>query len=193
MDLSNLFLNKMEQLNKISKRLGYNNFRAWADNQLEKKMINPVEFEEIDLFHQMRNIIAHGFSGRVIIFNDDIDKLNKYLKLINKELGFEIKDEEVVVTKTVYATPKHEAKTGTGKKANKEEIVNYINKVLDEARKEGRTYIILRAGDIEKQVGLSQRVVSVCNAMYECMQSKDEVLSTTPSGYSTTITVKYYL
>ena len=96
MDLSNLFLNKMEQLNKISKRLGYNNFRAWADKQLEKKMINPVEFEEIDLFHQMRNIIAHGFSGRVIIFNDDIDKLNKYLKLINKELGFEIKDENRV-------------------------------------------------------------------------------------------------
>ena len=34
MELSNQFLNKMEQLNKLSKRLGYINFRDWADKQL---------------------------------------------------------------------------------------------------------------------------------------------------------------
>lgn len=201
MELSNQFLNKMEQLNKLSKRLGFGNFRGWADKQLSLKKINPVEFDRIDIYHQMRNIIAHGFSGRVIVFQEDIDKLNEYLKLINKELGFEIDDIDLGMkeTPTIDSTPKERPsnnngyKTGNGKKANKQVIVDYIKGVLEEARKQGKPYIILRAGDVEKAVGLSQRIVSVCHAMYDCKTTKDEVLSTTPSGYSTTITIKYYL
>ena len=200
MELSNQFLNKMEQLNKLSKRLGYINFRGWADKQLSLKKINPVEFDRIDIYHQMRNIIAHGFSGRVIVFQEDIDKLNEYLKLINKELGFEIDDIDLGLKEPpiVGSIPKetktsNDYKTGNGKKANKQDIVDYIKGVLAEARKQGKPYVILRAGDVEKAVGLSQRIVSVCHAMYDCMTTKDDVLSAPPSGYSTTVTIKYYL
>lgn len=201
MELSNQYLNKMEQLNKLSKRLGYLNFKDWADKQLSLKKINPVEFDRIDIYHQMRNIIAHGFSGRVIVFQEDIDKLNEYLKLINKELGFEIDDIDLGMKEatTIDSTQKEKPsnnngyKTGNGKKANKQVIVDHIKGVLEAARKQGKPYIILRASDVEKAVGLSQRIVSVCHAMYDCMTTKDEVLSTTPSGFSTTITIKYYL
>ena len=200
MELSNQFLNKMEQLNKLSKRLGYINFRGWADKQLSLKKINPVEFDRIDIYHQMRNIIAHGFSGRVIVFQEDIDKLNEYLKLINKELGFEIDDIDLGLKEPpiVGSIPKetktsNDYKTGNGKKANKQDIGDYIKGVLAEARKQGKPYVILRAGDVEKAVGLSQRIVSVCHAMYDCMTTKDDVLSAPPSGYSTTVTIKYYL
>lgn len=196
MELSNLFLNKMEQLNKLSKRLGYYNFKDWAEKQLDLKRINPIEFEEIDIFHQMRNIIAHGFSGRVIVYEEDINKLNEYLKLLNKDLGFEVDDNKLDIPKNtkirVEASTKT-SKTGTGKKANKEEIINYINGLLNEAKRQGKQYIILRAGAIEKEIGLSQRIVSVCGAMYDCMQDKDEVLSAPPSGFSTTVTIKFYL
>ena len=193
MELTNIFLNKMEQLNKLSKRLGYYNFKDWSEKQFAVKKITPSEVEEIDLFHQMRNILAHGFSGRVIIYNDDINKLDYYLKLINKELGFEVQDTKLTSDNAINNYKNDTNKTGNGKKANKNEIVKYINSKLDNARKQGKSYIILRAGDLEKEVGLSQRIVSVCLAMYECMQNNDEVLSTTPSGYSTTITIKYYL
>ena len=54
-------------------------------------------------------------------------------------------------------------------------------------------YVILRTGDVEKAVGLSQRIVSICHAMYDCMKTNDEVLSAPPSGYSTTVTIKFYL
>ena len=141
----------------------------------------------------MRNILAHGFSGRVIIYNDDINKLDYYLRLINKELGFEIQDTKLTSDNAINIFKNDTYKTGNGKKANKKEIVKYINSKLDNARKQGKSYIILRAGDLEKEVGLSQRIVSVCSAMYDCMQNNDEVLSTTPSGYSTTVTIKYYL
>ena len=193
MELTNIFLNKMEQLNKLAKRLGYYNFKDWSEKQFAVKKITPSEVEEIDLFHQMRNILAHGFSGRVIIYNDDINKLDYYLKLINKELGFEIQDTKLTSDNAINNFKNGTNKTGNGKKANKKEIVKYINSKLDNARKQGKSYIIHRAGDLEKEVGLSQRIVSVCSAMYECMQNNDEVLSTTPSGYSTTVTIKYYL
>lgn len=200
MDLINLFLNKMEQLNKLSKRLGYYNFKDWAEKQLTLKKLKPIELEEIDVFHQMRNIIAHGFSGRVIVFPEDVDKLNIYLKMINKEFGFELSDAELAPTESLIAKPEKNVvantnsnKTGNGKKANKEEIVKYIHGVLTEARKQGKPYVILRAGDVEKAVGLSQRIVSICHAMYDCMKTNDEVLSAPPSGYSTTVKIKYYL
>ena len=115
------------------------------------------------------------------------------MKLINKELGFEIQDTKLTSDNAINNFKNNTNKTGNGKKANKNEIVKYINSKLDNARKQGKSYIILRAGDLEKEVGLSQRIVSVCSAMYECMQNNDEVLSTTPSGYSTTVTIKYYL
>jgi len=142
-----------------------------------------------------------GFSGRVIVFQEDIDELSEYLKLINKEFGFEIDDIDLGMKEapTIDSTQKEKPsnnsgyKTGNGKKANKQVIVDYIKGVLEAARKQGKPYIILRAGDVEKAVGLSQRIVSVCYAMYDCMTTKDEVLSTTPSGYSTTITIKFFL
>ena len=43
MDLSNLFLNKMEQLNKLSKRLGYYNFKDWAEKQLTIKKLKTTK------------------------------------------------------------------------------------------------------------------------------------------------------
>ena len=205
MELSNIFLNKMEQLNKLAKRLGEYNIRGWAENQLKLKKINPMEFDEIDVFYEMRNILAHGFSGRVVIFQEDIDKLNNYLKRLNKELGFELSDEDLGIQSSVkeikeekqvikpVESTKKTYKTGNGKKANKQEIIEYIKKTLEDAKKRGQSYVVLRAGDVEKAVGLSQRIASVCSAMYECMKPGDEVLSTTNSGKSTTVKVKYYL
>ena len=115
----------------------------------------------------MRNILAHGFLGRVIIlYTDDINKLDFSLKLINKELGFEIQDTKLTSDNAINDFKNGTNKTGNGKKANKKEIVKYINGKLDNARKQGKSYIILRAGDLEKEVGLSQRIVSVCLAMY---------------------------
>ena len=163
-------------------------------------LVITKKVEEIDVFHQMRSIITHGFSGRVIVFPEDIDKLNFYLVLINKEFGFEVSDVELANKDSLPSSgqietvlDKNGPKTGNGKKANKQEIVNYIKSVLSQTQLQGKTYVILRTGDVEKAVGLSQRIVSVCHAMYDCMKTNDEVLSAPPSGYSTTVTIKYCL
>ena len=69
----------------------------------------------------------------------------------------------------------------------------YILNTKKTAKEKGESYIILRAGDVQKIIGLKNRPVIICNAMRQCMNDGDEILHTTPSGYSTTVSIKYYL
>lgn len=43
------------------------------------------------------------------------------------------------------------------------------------------------------KIALISCTCPVCQIMYEKMKNRDEVLSTTPSGYSSTIKIRYYL
>ena len=70
---------------------------------------------------------------------------------------------------------------------------NYIENLKNEARDKGKESLILVAGDIQKALGLKNRPVIICNAMQQCMKKNDEILRDTPSGYSTTKKIKYYL
>lgn len=71
--------------------------------------------------------------------------------------------------------------------------IDYINSVLSQAKNNGASRIILISGEIHKALGYNNAMPTVCNAMYKCMRDSDRVLKTTPSGYSSTITIEYYL
>lgn len=88
--------------------------------------------------------------------------------------------------------------TTTGKNYNLErktveDIRNYIDKLLKQAKSRGEDYIDLVSGDIHKQLGMKNRMPQVCRIMYEKMQAGDKVIHTTPSGKSSTIKIRYYL
>ncbi|MDK2986613.1 MAG: hypothetical protein PWQ96_2257 [Clostridia bacterium] len=74
-----------------------------------------------------------------------------------------------------------------------DDVRQYIEKMLQEAKMRGEDYIDLVSGDIHKQLGLKNRMPQVCRIMYEKMMPGDEVLHTTPSGQSSTIKIRYYL
>ena len=80
-----------------------------------------------------------------------------------------------------------------GKKTSSSDIAALIDRLLDEAKADGKEYLDLVSGSIHKQLGLKNRMPQVCNVMYKRMGSKDKVIKTTPSGYSSTITIRYYL
>ena len=61
------------------------------------------------------------------------------------------------------------------------------------AKAQGLSYIVLRSGDIHKDLKLKNRMPSVCSAMYQMMMTGDKILHTTPSGRSSTIEIQYYL
>ena len=61
------------------------------------------------------------------------------------------------------------------------------------AREHGEECIVLKSGEIHKDLGLKNRMPSVCKAMYDCMEIGDVILHTTPSGFSSTIEIQYML
>lgn len=68
-----------------------------------------------------------------------------------------------------------------------------IQSAKDEAFESGNESIILICGEIQKALGVSNRVPSICQAMRDCMGPDDTVLEEPPSGMSTRLTIEYRL
>ena len=74
-----------------------------------------------------------------------------------------------------------------------DKVVNYIYSVLEKAHAEGKQYIELVSNDIQRAVGLKNRIPLVCNAMRKTFNNNTEVVRDTPSHNSSTYTVRYWL
>ena len=73
------------------------------------------------------------------------------------------------------------------------EIREYIQQCKNTAKAHGAPYVILRSGDIHKDLNLKNWMPPVCSAMYQMMLDGDKILHTTPSGKSSTIEIQYFL
>lgn len=78
-------------------------------------------------------------------------------------------------------------------KMSTDEIRAYIDQLKFNARSNGKKTLVLKSGDIHKDLNLKSAMPQVCNAMYDRMETGDNVLHTTPSGFSSTITIEYKL
>ena len=73
------------------------------------------------------------------------------------------------------------------------EIREYIIARKMEAKSKGQNILVLRSGDIHKDLNLKSRLPSVCNAMRQCMSDNDVILFQPPKGYSSTLEIEYKL
>lgn len=78
-------------------------------------------------------------------------------------------------------------------KIKTKDIRDYIESKKEEAKNKGEEFIVLRASDIHRMNHLRNSMPMVCNAMKQCMGENDIVLHTTPSGYSSSLEIKYLL
>ncbi len=78
-------------------------------------------------------------------------------------------------------------------KVKTKDIRDYIESQKAEARNNGEEFIILRASDLHRINRLKNGMPMVCNAMRQCMGENDIVLHETPSGYSSSLKIKYLL
>ena len=76
-------------------------------------------------------------------------------------------------------------------KITTDDICHHILELKKIAKNAGKTFIILKSGDIHKDMNLKSQLPQVCNAMRKSMNEGDIVLHTTPSGNSSTIEIKY--
>lgn len=112
----------------------------------------------------------------------DLEKL--VLELFNRVIKLEEKIYESKDTLSINNT--------TTNKITTDDVSNYICELKQDAFENGVKSIVLKAGDIEKSVGLKNRTAMVVNAMKKSMTTNDVIVSTTDSGYSTTFEVEYF-
>ena len=97
----------------------------------------------------------------------------------------------------VDALEKEEVNYGIRQKGKRikftEEVKEYIGEMKKQAFESGEKELICICNDIQKHFGVSNRARSVCDAMYKSMSKGDVVLFAPPSGYSTTVKIKYLL
>lgn len=74
-----------------------------------------------------------------------------------------------------------------------EQARQYILNKFKEAKESGQKYIELTSKEIHEDLGFSNRYPIVCNAMQQLKADKDEYISTTLSGQSSTITIRYMI
>ena len=89
-----------------------------------------------------------------------------------------------------------EAQAALAKDAGKmktKDIRDYIQVQKEEAKHRGDTFLVLRASDLHRVNRLRNAMPMVCNAMRQCMEAGDMVLHETPSGYSSSLEIKYML
>ena len=88
----------------------------------------------------------------------------------------------------------HEKNQTSEQEENKittDDIRQHILALKKVAKDAGKSFIVLKSGDIHKELKLKSAMPQVCNAMRQSMNNGDIVLHTTPSGNSSTIEIQY--
>ena len=78
-----------------------------------------------------------------------------------------------------------------GDRMTTDDIREYIQQLKRTAKSNGKSFLVLRSGNIHKDLNLKNAMPQVCNAMRQAMNTDDVVLHTTPSGNSSTIEIQY--
>ena len=113
-----------------------------------------------------------------------------YEKIIVELLGrIQILEEQVAT----LMQEKQQVSEQEMKKITTDDIRRHILVIKEAAKNEGKTFIILKSGDIHKELNLKSALPQVCNAMRQSMNEGDIILHTTPSGNSSTIEIQYHV
>ena len=111
-----------------------------------------------------------------------------YEKIIVELLGrIQVLEEQV----STLIQEKNQASEQETTKITTDDIRQYILELKNATKDAGKSFIILKSGDIHKELNLKSRMPQVCNAMRQTMNEGDIILHTTPSGNSSTIEIQY--
>ena len=111
-----------------------------------------------------------------------------YEKIIVELLGrIQVLEEQVAT----LMQEKNQVSEQATNKITTDDIRQRILELKKSAKDAGKSFIILKSGDIHKELKLKSAMPQVCNAMRQSMKEGDIVLHTTPSGNSSTIEIQY--
>ena len=111
-----------------------------------------------------------------------------YEKIIVELLGrIQLLEEQVAM----LMQEKNQASKQETNRITTDDIRQHSLELKKAAKNAGKALIILKSGDIHKELKLKSAMPQVCNAMRQSINEGDIVLHTTPSGNSSTIEIQY--
>lgn len=116
------------------------------------------------------------------------------VELLSRIQNLEEKVDMLMNDKTLETEPKSQEDTDKSiVKIKTKDIREYIESRKAVAKNSGEEFVVLRASDLHRNIRLKNSMPMVCNAMRQCMGENDIVLHETPSGYSSSLEIKYFL
>ena len=121
--------------------------------------------------------------------NFEIAKIYEFAYKAKMVLPLQIK-EEILTEFSSSSSLINQSKTYHDK-ASTNDIKKYILSKISDTRLHNINHIDLISGKIHRELGLNNCMPSVCSVMRQAMGRHDTILKTTPSGNSSTITIRY--
>ena len=120
---------------------------------------------------------------RVIVeLLDRVAKLEDEVRKLKGETG------EVTVTLNTDIS-----KYGEKTKSYTQGVIDYLEALIKKAKEDGKEHIDVVSYDLQKAVGLKNRIPLICNAMRKVMREYEfEILADTPSQNSSTFKVRFF-
>ena len=116
-----------------------------------------------------------------------------YEKII-VELMSRIQDLEEKVEYLMTKEKNDQGETKTMTNLTTKEIREYIEQIKANAKAAGKEYIILKAGEIHKELNLKNANAPVCDAMRQCFNKNTDIVLYEPEKKkSSAVEIKYYL
>ena len=85
------------------------------------------------------------------------------------------------------------SKYGEKTKSYTQGVIDYLEALIQKAKEDGKEYIDVVSYDLQKAVGLKNRIPLICNAMRKVMRDCEfEILADTPSQNSSTLKVRFF-
>ena len=132
-------------------------------------------FSPINDISQSGLWLREGLNGKSLTFSE----YKKIVALSRGEKAVEKKSEIIKQT--------------SKKTVGVNDVVRYLKDKFEQAKKNNKEEIIIRSGEIHSELGLKDRMPTVCNAMYKLQTSKDEVVEKPNKGYGSRLVIKYLL
>lgn len=79
------------------------------------------------------------------------------------------------------------------KQCGVDDVYNYLINLVDEAKNNNLEYLEIISGNIHRELNLSERMPTVCNAMYKLKKDDDEIIFSPPKGRGSKLHIRYFL
>ena len=128
--------------------------------------------------------------SEVIIMNYDrviIELLDRVAKLEDEVRKLKGKTDGVTLNSDL-------SKYGEKIKSYTQGVIDYLKALINKAEEDGEEHIDVVSYDLQKAVGLKNRIPLICNAMRKVMREYEfEILADTPSQNSSTFKVRFFM